>query len=95
MTQRLEHDLQQYAQLDHSNLLPFLGMTRGFGLLPAIVTPWMHNGSLTMFLEHDSQDLANNTKLQIVGVYVHIASRNLGCCSSVIPLQLFTTVRDQ
>jgi hypothetical protein len=66
--QRLECHLQQNAQLKHANLLPFLGITQGFGPLPAIVYPWMHKGSLTLFLERDFQQLTLTRMLQIVGV---------------------------
>ncbi|KAJ8587881.1 kinase-like protein, partial [Rhizopogon salebrosus TDB-379] len=64
-TQRLEHELQQNTQLKHRNLLPLMGITRGFGPLPALVSPWMHNGSLTMLLDRDFQHLTNIRMLQI------------------------------
>jgi len=63
---RLEHELQQNTQLVHNNLLPLLGTIRGFGPLPAIVSPWMQNGSLTMLLERDFQLLTIIRKLQIL-----------------------------
>ncbi|KAJ8591220.1 kinase-like protein [Rhizopogon salebrosus TDB-379] len=63
---RLKHELRQNTQLEHSNLLPLLGTARGFGPLPAIVSPWMNKGSLTMFLERDFQQLAMIQKLQIL-----------------------------
>jgi hypothetical protein len=67
-TQRLEHELQQNTKLKHRNLLPLMGITRGFGPLPALVSPWMHNGSLTMLLDRDFQHLTNIRMLQIVGI---------------------------
>jgi len=66
ITEKLEHELQQNAQLKHNNLLPLLGTTQGFGPLPALVSPWMHNGSLTMLLERDFQQLTIIQKLQIL-----------------------------
>ncbi|KAG1853467.1 kinase-like domain-containing protein [Suillus subalutaceus] len=66
ITERLEHDLQRNTQLEHANLLPFLGITQGFGSLPAIVSPWMHKGSLTMLLERDFQQLTLTRMLQIL-----------------------------
>ncbi|KAG2041339.1 kinase-like domain-containing protein [Suillus americanus] len=64
--ERLEHDLQRSTQLKHANLLPLLGITQGFGPLPAIVSPWMHKGSLTMLLERDFQQLTLTRMLQIL-----------------------------
>ncbi|KAG1884258.1 kinase-like domain-containing protein [Suillus subluteus] len=66
ITERLERDLQRNAQLKHANLLPLLGITQGFGPLPAIVSPWMDKGSLTMLLEHDFQQLTLTRMLQIL-----------------------------
>ncbi|KAJ8589280.1 kinase-like protein, partial [Rhizopogon salebrosus TDB-379] len=62
----LKRGLQQNAQLKHRNLLPLLGTTQGFGPLPAIVSPWMNKGSLSMFLERDFQQLTIIRKLQIL-----------------------------
>ncbi|KAG1831662.1 kinase-like domain-containing protein [Suillus subalutaceus] len=66
ITERLERHLQGNTQLKHANLLPFLGITRGFGPLPAIVSPWMHRGSLVMLLERDFQQLTLTRMLQIL-----------------------------
>ncbi|KAG1840165.1 kinase-like domain-containing protein [Suillus subalutaceus] len=66
ITERLERDLQRNAQLKHANLLPLLGITQGFGPLPAIVSPWMNKGSLTMLLERDFQQLTLTRMLQIL-----------------------------
>jgi serine/threonine protein kinase len=66
ITERLEHDLQRNTQLKHANLLPLLGIAQGFGPLPAIVSPWMHKGSLTMLLERDFQQLTLTRMLQIL-----------------------------
>ncbi|KAG1778245.1 kinase-like domain-containing protein, partial [Suillus placidus] len=52
--------------LKHANLLPLLGVTQGFGPLPAIVSPWMPKGSLTMLLERDFQQLTLTQMLQIL-----------------------------
>ncbi|KAG1798754.1 kinase-like domain-containing protein [Suillus variegatus] len=66
ITERLEHDLQRNTKLKHANLLPLLGITQGFGPLPAIVSPWMNKGSLTMLLERDFQQLTLTRMLQIL-----------------------------
>lgn len=64
ITKRLEHDLLRNTQLEHANLLPLLGITQGFGPLPAIVSPWMQKGSLTTLLERDFQQLTLTRMLQ-------------------------------
>jgi len=93
-SQRLERELQQTIQLNHKNLLPFLGTTQDFGPLPAIVTPWMRNGSLTMFLERNFQQLTIIRKLQIVRVYFRGVVFILTFYhSSMVSLQLFNIVR--
>ncbi|KAG1872879.1 kinase-like domain-containing protein [Suillus tomentosus] len=66
ITERLEHDLQRNTKLKHANLLPLLGITQGFGPLPAIVSPWMNKGSLTILLERDFQQLTLTRMLQIL-----------------------------
>ena len=38
-------------KLNHSNVLPLFGTTSGFGPFPAMVCPWLENGTLTSYLE--------------------------------------------
>ncbi|KAG1796116.1 uncharacterized protein BJ212DRAFT_502686 [Suillus subaureus] len=57
LTRRLLADYHARKQLHHENLLPLLGFSYEFGLLPAMVFPWMHNGSLTTYLEHHFTEL--------------------------------------
>jgi serine/threonine protein kinase len=81
ITERLEHDLQRNIQLKHANLLPLLGIAQGYGPLPAIVSPWMHKGSLTMLLERDFQQLTLTRMLQILkdvaSALQYLHSRNI------------------
>ncbi|KAG1765984.1 kinase-like domain-containing protein, partial [Suillus placidus] len=42
-----------WIQLSHDNILPLEGVTEGFGPLPALVTPWMENGSLNDYLKRE------------------------------------------
>ncbi|KAG1870790.1 kinase-like domain-containing protein [Suillus subluteus] len=65
-SQRLLADYHARKQLHHENLLTPLGFTYEFGLLPAIVYPWMHNGSLTTYLERHSTELTKEQKLRIL-----------------------------
>ncbi|KAG2140926.1 kinase-like domain-containing protein [Suillus bovinus] len=65
-TQRLLGDFHARKQLHHENLLPLLGFSHEFGPLPAMVTPWKHNGSLTTYLEHHFIELTIEQKLRIL-----------------------------
>ncbi|OAX34176.1 kinase-like protein [Rhizopogon vinicolor AM-OR11-026] len=51
--QRLRREAYVWIKLKHVNILPFEGITEGFGLLPALVSPWMENGSLAVYLRRD------------------------------------------
>ncbi|KAH0828154.1 WD40-repeat-containing domain protein [Lanmaoa asiatica] len=52
---RLRREINIWLTLKHVNILPLLGTTTGFGRFPAMVCPWVDNGSLTAYLEdcHD------------------------------------------
>ncbi|KAF9241784.1 kinase-like domain-containing protein [Melanogaster broomeanus] len=43
-------ELSIWARLHHENVLPFYGVAFGFGPLPAIVGPWVQNGTLGDYL---------------------------------------------
>ncbi|KAF8839732.1 WD40 repeat-like protein [Paxillus ammoniavirescens] len=53
---RLRRELTTWANLNHVNILPLYGTTMSFGRFPAMVCPWLENGSLTSYLEcrHDT-----------------------------------------
>ncbi|KAG1799057.1 kinase-like domain-containing protein, partial [Suillus variegatus] len=40
-----------WITLEHDNILTFNGVVDGFGPLPALVSPWMENGSLDYYLK--------------------------------------------
>ncbi|KAG2118241.1 kinase-like domain-containing protein [Suillus cothurnatus] len=65
LTQRLLDDFHARKQLRHENLLPLFGFSHDFGPLPAMVSPWVHNGSLTTYLEHHFTELTIEQKLRI------------------------------
>ncbi|KAG2118261.1 kinase-like domain-containing protein [Suillus cothurnatus] len=66
LTRRLLDDFHARKQLHHENLLPLLGFSHGFGPLPAMVSPWIHNGSLTTYLDHQFTELTIEQKLRIL-----------------------------
>ncbi|KAG1884570.1 kinase-like domain-containing protein [Suillus subluteus] len=73
-SQRLLDDFHARKQLHHENLLPLLGFSHEFGPLPAMVSPWIHNGSLTTYLEHHFTELTIEQKLRI---FVKIISNGI------------------
>ncbi|KAG2134526.1 kinase-like domain-containing protein [Suillus clintonianus] len=66
ITKRLLDNFHARKQLHHENLLPLLGFSYEFGLLPAMVSPWKHNGSLTTYLAHNFTQLTIESKLRIL-----------------------------
>ena len=82
-SQRLLRDYRARRQLEHENLLPLLGFCREFRLLPAMITPWMHNGSLTTYLDRNFAQLTMESKLRIVScfsmLFAYGIHRNLSC----------------
>jgi hypothetical protein len=70
-SQILLRDYHARKQLQHENLLPLLGFSYEFGPLPAIVSPWMHNGSLTTYLGKNFTELTSVRKFQIVSYFLN------------------------
>jgi len=59
-------DFSKWKQLKHDRILPLYGVTYGFGPAPAIVSPWMHNGSLSIYLDKHYNDLTQTHKFTLV-----------------------------
>ena len=49
-TQALRRELGTWKRLQHVNILPLLGIARGFCPCISMVSPWFENGSLTLYL---------------------------------------------
>ncbi|KAG1845177.1 kinase-like domain-containing protein [Suillus subluteus] len=62
---RIRREAYVWIQLSHNHILPFEGVTEGFGPLPALVTPWMENGSLNNYLRQEV-GLSREMKLSMV-----------------------------
>ncbi|OAX32210.1 kinase-like protein [Rhizopogon vinicolor AM-OR11-026] len=45
---RIRREAYVWTNFNHGNILKFLGIVEGFGPLPALVSPWMENGSLDL-----------------------------------------------
>ncbi|KAF8841068.1 kinase-like protein [Paxillus ammoniavirescens] len=52
-----ERESRTWRTLNHPNILPLLGVIDGYGPLPSLITPWMSEGPLTNFLEHNHGEL--------------------------------------
>ncbi|KAF8437620.1 kinase-like domain-containing protein, partial [Boletus edulis BED1] len=69
---RLWQEINLWLTLRHANVLPILGTTMSFGQFPAMVFPWVENGTLTSYLEdHDDNCLCRG---QIFGLLKDVAS---------------------
>ncbi|KAI6109078.1 kinase-like domain-containing protein [Pisolithus croceorrhizus] len=50
----------------HKHVLPFYGIVKEFGHLPALVSPWAENGTLTSYLDRNRRHLSDDRKLIII-----------------------------
>ncbi|KAG2041334.1 kinase-like domain-containing protein [Suillus americanus] len=50
-SKRIRREAYVWITLVHENILTFIGVVDGFGPLPALVSPWMENGSLDDYLK--------------------------------------------
>ncbi|KAG1799065.1 kinase-like domain-containing protein [Suillus variegatus] len=50
-SKRIRREAYVWITLEHENILTFIGVVDGFGPLPALVSPWMENGSLDDYLK--------------------------------------------
>ena len=49
--QRIRREIKVWLDLRHKNVFPLVGKTLGSGRFPAMVCPWIENGSLTSYME--------------------------------------------
>ncbi|KIK81469.1 hypothetical protein PAXRUDRAFT_832838 [Paxillus rubicundulus Ve08.2h10] len=66
MGKKLRRELKVWARLQHENILPLLGVATGFGRFTALVCPWMDNGTLTSYLEHNREQLSLRNRLELL-----------------------------
>ncbi|KAG1853471.1 kinase-like domain-containing protein [Suillus subalutaceus] len=52
-SKRIRREAYVWITLEHENILTFNGVIDGFGPLPALVSPWMENGSLDSYLKQE------------------------------------------
>jgi len=75
--QRLMADFSKWNQLKDDHILPLCGITYGFGPVPAIVSPWMDNGSLSTYLDKHYNDLTETCKFSLVSPTSNNTTRQL------------------
>ncbi|KAG2128968.1 kinase-like domain-containing protein [Suillus clintonianus] len=63
---RINHELRICANLEHKNILPVYGYTKGFGPFIALVSPWAENGNLTAYLEREGADITLVRRFQVL-----------------------------
>ncbi|KIJ07120.1 hypothetical protein PAXINDRAFT_90906 [Paxillus involutus ATCC 200175] len=63
----VNREIRAWLHLDHINVLPLFGTTMGFGPFPAMVCPWLENGSLTSYLERRNDTLTKVERLTLLG----------------------------
>jgi len=61
-SKRLSAAIDIWLRLNHDNVIPVFGMTLGFGPLLAVVCPWMKNGTLTRYLEHNHANITASAR---------------------------------
>jgi len=77
---KFRRELKTWLNLDHINVLPLFGTTMNFGEFPAMVCPWLENGSLTSHLERRDDSLTTVERLSLVSdvaaglQYLHLQS---------------------
>ncbi|KAG1799068.1 kinase-like domain-containing protein [Suillus variegatus] len=65
---RVRREAYVWIQLEHDHILPLKGVTfaEEFGLLPALVSPWMEEGSLDNYLRRKFSRLSDPGKRELV-----------------------------
>ncbi|KAG2108161.1 kinase-like domain-containing protein [Suillus discolor] len=65
---KVRREAYVWIQLEHDHILPLEGVTfaEEFGLLPALVSPWMEEGSLDEYLKRKFSKLSDPRKRELV-----------------------------
>ncbi|KAJ6588966.1 kinase-like domain-containing protein [Mycena capillaripes] len=63
-TQHLYQEARIWRQLDHPNILPFLGISLDLGLSPALISPLCASGSIMKYLQETLKN--SKERLQMV-----------------------------
>ncbi|KAJ8589878.1 kinase-like protein [Rhizopogon salebrosus TDB-379] len=65
---KIRREAYVWIRLSHNHILPFLGITirADFGVVPALVSPWMENKSLSDYLELEFPQLSDHRKSELI-----------------------------
>ncbi|KIJ10903.1 hypothetical protein PAXINDRAFT_16125 [Paxillus involutus ATCC 200175] len=63
---KLRGEVHIWIRLDHPNVLKLYGIADGFAPLPALVSPWVRNGTLTRYLEGPGRDISKEERITIL-----------------------------
>ncbi|KIK77311.1 hypothetical protein PAXRUDRAFT_835030 [Paxillus rubicundulus Ve08.2h10] len=62
---KLRAEVHIWSRLDHPNVLRLYGIADGFSHLPALVSQWAENGTLTQYLEGPGRDISKDERTLI------------------------------
>ncbi|OAX33964.1 WD40 repeat-like protein, partial [Rhizopogon vinicolor AM-OR11-026] len=65
-SKRVRRELKVWGRLKHDCILPLWGVANNFGRYPAMICPWVKNGSLTGFLEREQDTLSSQDKFSLL-----------------------------
>jgi serine/threonine protein kinase len=70
LAQRMKRELQVWQSLEHMNIVPLYGIVEriNFGRFPAMVSPWMKNGTLAEYMKQNDIALTMGERLKIVSL---------------------------
>jgi hypothetical protein len=64
----VRRELKVWGRLKHDCILPLWGVANDFGPYPAMICPWIDNGTLTGFLERRQDMLSSEDKFALVSL---------------------------
>ncbi|KAG0700560.1 kinase-like domain-containing protein [Suillus ampliporus] len=62
----LREAIKVWGRLQNDHILPLLGLVHGYGPSPALVSPWMDNGTLMNFLNERHDTLKRCERLRLL-----------------------------
>lgn len=63
---RFFREIKISSTLYHENIVPLWGVARQFGVLPALVSPWLKNGTLTEYLLNQHKELSRGQQFALL-----------------------------
>ncbi|KIJ10212.1 hypothetical protein PAXINDRAFT_16780 [Paxillus involutus ATCC 200175] len=64
--QKLRAEVHIWSRLSHPNVSSLFGTADGFSHLPALVSQWAENGTLTQYLEDPGRDISKGKRISIL-----------------------------